>query len=397
MINYNNEAVKCLRRAAALIAALCAWLIAMSTAPGQQSPAKPRRGLDSSPTSIGNLGPAIAAVSVSPASFNPARGEKVTLAYTLLRDARITIKVLDPDRSVVRTLVSNGAARSGPRTQTWDGKDAGGRLVPNEAFEFVIEAVDATGMLTSQDSAATSGGEFGDIRRGSTSRESGTVSYTLSQPSRLLLRAGIPGSALLKTVVDWEPRPAGQQTEYWNGRDEDNLVDVLGLKERSIIISYMTLPDNSVITYGNSAYTYREYVERYAKNRTKVPMPTFRNNRKVSPHYTKDRLKDRGFKLKITFPELDKPGAPVIPTARDRLLVNIEVDPKDLEVVANQQLEVILFTDLQFHSEEERGYLPFRYPLEVADLPAGEHVLTVNVVTFGDQVGIGSRKFKVVK
>jgi hypothetical protein len=31
------------------------------------------------------------------------------------------------------------------------------------------------------------------------------------------------------------------------------------------------------------------------------------------------------------------------------------------------------------------------------NLPAGEHVLTVNIITFGDQIGVGSRKIKVVK
>ncbi len=339
----------------------------------------------------------ISAVSAGAGSFNPARSEKVSLSYVLSRDAKVTIRVLSPDRQEVSVAVSTRIQKSGKATHTWNGKDSAGRVVPNEAYTFIIEATDNTGAKAVYEPATTTGGEFGDIRRGNISRESGTIAYDLSQPSRVLLRAGIPGSALLKTVVDWEPRPSGSQTEYWNGRDEDNLVDVLGIKERSIIISYMTLPENSVITYGNAAYTYREYAERYAKNRPKLSMPAFANNRKVSPHFLKDRTIDRSFRLRITFPELDKSGAASIPVVRDKLLVSVEVDPKNRDVVSNQQLEVILFTDLQFHSEEERGYLPFRYPLDVASLPAGEHVLTVNVVTFGDQVGIGSRKFKVVK
>jgi hypothetical protein len=33
----------------------------------------------------------------------------------------------------------------------------------------------------------------------------------------------------------------------------------------------------------------------------------------------------------------------------------------------------------------------------LTSLTPGEHVITVNLVTFGDQIGIGSRKIKIVK
>ena len=47
--------------------------------------------------------------------------------------------------------------------------------------------------------------------------------------------------------------------------------------------------------------------------------------------------------------------------------------------------------------EEERGYLPFTAPLEVKSLPPGEHTLTINLITFGDQIAVASRKFRVVR
>lgn len=332
----------------------------------------------------------------SPAQFQPSKGEKTDLTFSSSEPVRADVLIVGPDRRVIRRLPS---VRQGTRIMLtiWDGRDSAGRVVPNEAYSFVVDFKAPSGESGQVDANSYSGGEFGDVVNGSVSRRGGTINYKLSNPSRVLMRVGVPGGALLKTIVDWQPRPAGAQTEYWNGLDQDNLVDVVGLKTRSIVTSYMTLPANTIITFGNDSVNYREYSERFGSRYTQLPMPVFSNNRRVSPHFTKDRLRDRGFRLRITFPELDKPGATAIPTVRDRLLVNIEVDPTDREVVANQQLEVILFTDLQFHSEEERGYLPFRYPLEVADLSAGEHVLTVNVVTFGDQVGIGSRKFKVVK
>jgi len=82
---------------------------------------------------------------------------------------------------------------------------------------------------------------------------------------------------------------------------------------------------------------------------------------------------------------------------RDKLLVRAAAADEDRDVTLDQQFEVILFIDNVFYAEEERGHLPFNFPMELTSLPPGEHVITVNVVTFGDQIGIGSRKIKTVR
>ena len=40
-------------------------------------------------------------------------------------------------------------------------------------------------------------------------------------------------------------------------------------------------------------------------------------------------------------------------------------------------------------------YVPFNFPFELGRLPPGDHVLTVNIVTFDGQIGIGSRRIKI--
>jgi hypothetical protein len=42
-------------------------------------------------------------------------------------------------------------------------------------------------------------------------------------------------------------------------------------------------------------------------------------------------------------------------------------------------------------------FIPFNFPWDLKQLPAGEHILTVNIVTFNNQFGVGSRKIKVIK
>lgn len=337
------------------------------------------------------------AVSASAPSFNPSRGGKVELRYGLSRDARVTVKVYDADRQLAQTLASDAPRKAGQNREVWDGKDSEGAVVPNEAYFFCVEAADSSGQKVVYDPTTFSGGESADITQGQVDRQTGTVSYKLSQPSRVLMRAGIPGSALLKTVVDWQPRVAGEITEYWNGKDENNLIDVLSVPNYRLILTYMTLPETSVITVGNDKQDYRAYKAGLKSPRPAKEERPLSNARRISPHFNKPRVTDRAFKIGLTFPELGTPGDDSVPEVTDKLLVRVVAAEEDRDVTLDQQFEIILFVDNVFYAEEERGHLPFNFPVELASFPPGEHVLTVNVITFGDQIGIGSRKIKVVR
>src|SRR5690242_11620238 len=92
-----------------------------------------------SPLRQSSQGLSISAIFIGAESFNPTRGEKVTLNYTLSRDATTAVKVFDADRQLVRAFPAAGR-KAGKVSQTWDGKDLDGKVVPNEAYFFTIEA-----------------------------------------------------------------------------------------------------------------------------------------------------------------------------------------------------------------------------------------------------------------
>jgi hypothetical protein len=386
-------------RRAALLCALYLGMLNLTVTSGPQASqkkAQQRKPAPRASAAKNSQGLSVSDVRVKPTSFNPSRGDKLDLYYTLSRKANVTINVYDADLQLVRTIRSSAERKAGQYRDMWDGKDMDGKVVPNEAYFFCIEAVDDAGQRVVYDPVTFSGGEFADITHGQVSRQRGTVSYSLSRPSRVLLRAGVPGGSLLKTVVDWEPRTAGEVTEYWNGKDEDGAINVWGIKNHTMVLTYMTLPESSVITFGNTAYDFREYKSGLGTARPRKENRPMTNARRISPHFFKPRLTDRTFKVDLAFPELDKVGSG-IPTIKDRILVRVDVPQKDREVLINHQYEIIMFVDTVFHAEEERGYLPFNYMWELKDLPAGEHVLTTNIITFGDQIGVGSRKIRVVK
>jgi hypothetical protein len=157
-------------------------------------------------------------------------------------------------------------------------------LGPDEAYFFTIEARELKAEEAAVwDPVTFSGGEPYDLQGGQFDRVAGSLSYHLPQPPRVLVRLGIPGSVLLKTLVDWEPRVGGTVTEYWNGRDEDNLIN-LWERNFATLITYYTLPASSVITYGNRDYDYRFYKGSINMPRPAKPARAYTNARQISPH-----------------------------------------------------------------------------------------------------------------
>jgi hypothetical protein len=309
----------------------------------------------------------------------------------------VTVRVFDADLELVRVVVDQARQPAGAQRAVWDGRDLDGRVAPNEAYVFTVEARGSGGAEAVYDPVTFSGGEPFDLGTAQVSRETGTLTYRLSQPARVLVRIGIPGSSLLRTLVDWAPRTQGEITEYWNGRDQDNLINVIDNPKYTVLIAYFTLPDASVITFGNGAVDYRSYKAQLRSTRpSKLTRPMV-NTRRLSPQFLAPRATNRDFKVTIRFPGLDGGETPGVPTVRDRMLARIDVPDTDREVLAGRQFEIILFVDTTYVAEEERGYVPFNFPWELRQLPPGEHVLTVNVVTFDGQIGIGSRRIRIAR
>lgn len=301
--------------------------------------------------------------------------------------------ILDQDGEVWGSLPSVSDVSNG---RVWNGMDSTGRPVPDEAYVLVEAMPD--GALGAQ-ARVVSGGEAGDIKEARFDREAGTIVYSLPKASRVLVRLGIKGGPMLKTLVDWKPRVAGSITEHWDGKDEDKVLNLWGAKDLTALITYVTLPDNTVITYGNTNETYREYKLGRGKDRPKVEWAASTNapaGGGVRPVGLVPPAWARAPKVLMSFPSSGgATNAPIVVSGTTT--VRVDVDPSDKDYVMKDQFEVIFFVDNVFFSEAERGYLPFNFRWETDSLPEGEHVLTVNLSSFKGQVGVGSRRVKVVK
>lgn len=341
-------------------------------------------------------GEVLSGVNISSSSFNPNGGQKITVETALLRKAAAKIEIYDPDFMHVRTLESKGVVDAGTCRLSWDGKDVDGQVVPDEAYFFVVTATDAEGKIEVYDPTLFSGGEGKDVIHADIDPVTKAITYELPIPARVLIRQGVQDGPLFNTLVDWKPRVAGQITEHWNGKDQDGLVNLLETGRFKMLITYTTLPENSIITYGNRTQDYASYKKVVQGNRFVKERPT-RGGVKISPHYLLARTDDHSPTVTMRFPDATKAGDSDLPVLKGKALVKVDLDEADRAFFADQQYEITLFLDTEFYTEQEVGYVPFNWVWDLSDVAEGEHLLTVNMTGFKDQIGVLSKKVRVVK
>ena len=340
------------------------------------------------------FGSLLSNVKVSRSSFNPGLDEEIAISYSLSESATVSAKIFDPDWGLIRSFHSNNS--TGNHTFIWDGKDLDNNLVPDEAYFFTITAKDKSGKTEIYDPTTFSGGLERDITIANVDPQNHSIHYKMPEMGRVMIRIGIQNGPLMNTLVDWKPRVKGAITEYWNGKDNANVVDIYNHPDFKMVIAYFTLPENSVITYGNKSLTYKEYKQ---SNVTQRPLKEKRDTTisRPSPHYRLSRLIDYSPHLAISFVNVKAKDSNDIPILSEKALVKVDLTEADKRIFQNQQFEICFFLDYKFYAEDEAGYIPFNWVWDLTDVKEGEHLLTVNLSTFKDQIGVFSQKIRVEK
>jgi hypothetical protein len=344
-------------------------------------------------------------VSVQPWTFNPSIGQEVAITYELAEPARVTVTVYGPNRERTATVVDGEPRDAGRHRETWDGRDDGGIVVPDEAYFPVVEAESDRGPGR-YDPLAHSGGERvnpADIHFNS---RDGLISYVLPKASRVLVRAGLDEGPMLATLVNWEPRGPGLSTERWKGRDQQGVRSFIRHPDALVIIQPYALPESSILTVGNREESYREAYLARGEDRPKKA-PAARQSWLddiASPHWGQPAHLDKDPEIAVTFPELEPGPATLADHSRplelrgDRVIVRVEVpDEPSRRFLREQRFELVAFLDDERIDEAEQAHLPFNWSWEIAGVEPGEHLLTINLVTFRQHVGVSTRRVRIVR
>ena len=360
----------------------------------------------------------IASVKLDKHVFAPETGDVVTIKFMLERDARVTLKLFDLDNNLVATLLENEQRSRGLNSVLWNGRDQMGETVPDTAYYFTVEAVDQAQVSETYNPTTHSGGQA--IKARLIGSDQG-IAYELSDASMVRIRIGVHNGPLLKTLVDWEPRLAGDNFEPWNGMDDSNILNVRAM-EYTLDIQAFTLPENAIIaegsgvslgeaiigtTSGSNAERSRIVLERKQRERLLVKKSgkDLSTRKNIHNHYSMNRATDRAPKFRVRVepsalpqrtgsvsppppPGGDSTGAPEVVSG----LVEMTLDLEELSgiILSNTRYEVITYIDNEFYMEDEQGYHPYTFPLDTTNLANGSHTITFNVATLTDQVGSAS-------
>lgn len=341
---------------------------------------------------------------VSASSFNPSLKKKVDITVAAPAGYSTVVTMNDAHGLPIKTLY-NGKAKPELKL-SWDGTDDSGEIVPDEAYYPMVKAIQGKDTII-YNPPLFSGGEIFTIKEAEVNLEKGTISYTLKKNSRIMIRAGEKKGILLKSIVHCVPRLKGSVTEYWNGKDPDNLLSTKDLDTWALIIAGYTLPDNSIITYGNKKMTYNDYfLKRFPEHSNTLDFPNtcraFMDTiaaagRKVNMHFTYPLAKDHSPGLVMEFPNSRDTTESGVQILQGLQRAYLDIDPEDKLFHREQQFELCFFIDGKFVSEDEIGYVPYNWIWNTAEVEEGEHIVTVNVSSFKDQIGTKSVKVYVKK
>ena len=327
---------------------------------------------------------------MSATQFSAAIGERVVYSVRTMSAGTLTLEMVTADGDVVRRLVVPNVV-AGEHELVWDGKDDRGFAVPDEAYCARANLVTALARVD-DDSCRHSGGEvMTDID--AEMAPGGDIAYSLTRPSRVLIRVGVKGGAMMRSLAVWRPRPAGRNVQRWTGFDESGLID-LRSDRLALLVSAFALPEFAVTTSGQDSLDYRAWrlANGWAEQPDKRVLPSAatpmeRNGARISKHFYAARYRDREPRISVNLVGANGQALPSDAPLPLVARVVVDMHPDDHWLMQEQLYEVGFFLDGDFVAEEENGYMPIGWLWNTAALKPGRHMLTVNLTGFGGRVG----------
>ena len=345
---------------------------------------------------------AISGVSTSPAFFNPSIGQRETITFVVARPGTVRVEILDRDRYLIRRLAEQ-AVQPGPASFSWDGKDAAGLVVPDEAYTLRIALLGER-----PDDAYDPSRQYDCIPQDLTSctysRGEGILSYTLPWPARVHILAGqatpdpatkAPRGPVLRTVVDRQPRSAGLVVETWNGFDESGTIYVPDLPHFVVGITITPLPENAIIAVGNRDFAYFDYAVR------RRPQDALRPRRLDAAHHSRHvgltALEDQNPPLRIGVKAAFDPTTRTYRTQGKPLDVTLTIEPRRGVYFLNPNAELTVFVDERLVLTRKEQRSPVQVTLGANELPPGLHRVTINWVSGFGPVAVTAVRVNVVQ
>lgn len=333
--------------------------------------------------------PYIVSAKLSSKILDPQKNEKVFLVVQPSLKSKATVAIYNYLGEKVKTIFSGELKRKSNLKIIWDGLDENGKSVNPGVYYYTVTLLSSKVSSVYNPYSQTQG-HLITVTEGGYDEKTNEVFFKLPQAAMVRLRINLAeGGPILATPLDWMPLPAGDYRFPWDGKDASGVIDIKAHPKRNIMIFAYSLADNSIILAGKTKLPDGQFA---ILNETDMAKKEFPLN--LSPdrylRARKDPRLNRVSKIDIVFPQAKmKDGLPIL---TDQSPVRVSIDPKDQWVADLSRYELMFYLDTVILFEDESGFTPFTYNFNTKDLTEGEHVLTVNLLTYDDQYATISKK-----
>ena len=274
---------------------------------------------------------------------------------------------------------------AGLHAVSWDGRDAAGHPVAARVYALRLATRNAAGTHTWGDLSPAAGEEV-LAQRLTYDRASRQLRFHLPAASYLRVQMRLQDYPHLRTVLDWEPRPAGWHTVTWDGWDRSRVLALADDPRLRVELAAYALPRHAVIVRGGA----------------EAPRPPAASPSAVPAYRTGAACLQVGNppqacwapRFTLELPDAANPHPENgLPRLRGEVPVRIRLAEADIAPLLQSRFELMVFVDAEFWFEEEEGTHPLTFHLDTRELVPGEHVLTVNLATYDDRLGSRSLRF----
>lgn len=328
----------------------------------------------------------ISKVKLDKKEFAPSKKEIVNISFEINQPSQAQVLIYDRYGQEVKTMDAS-ATQSVQYEIQWDGYINENQRPYGSLFLYVIKAKNENDKEVIYNPAPETGGELIKVYDYTYDKKTGQVEYVLPKVCMVRLRAGLGEGMLAKTVFDWQPQKAGRHTFKWDGKDDSGLLDLSQHPDLELKLTCYTLPDNVIIVSDQSMMMNNSYPSE------SVDVWSASAKQKYI-HYRHDPRICHEPKFTVNFPKshANSEGVPVL---SGNTSVRIEIDKRDKMDLVNKRFEIMLYVDGVFLFEMEEGTSPFTFNWDTKDFAKGPHVLTINIMSYDDHIGVVNQKILI--
>jgi hypothetical protein len=326
----------------------------------------------------------ITKVKLDSKTLNLAGDEKIRLSFEITKDADVLVLIYNELGQEVKQF-KVPAAKSGLHSIVWDGRNAQGKPAWGRVFLYIIEATDAGEKKVVYNPAKQTGGLVVKSEDYRFDKETGKIEYVLPKTCMVRIRAGLRDSVFVRTILDWEPQTAGRHTLIWDGKDVAGLFDIRKHPDLDLNLTCYTLPANTIIVSGQNTT-----LQSSGKG-SKFDKSLWAREGKYL-HYYHDPRNCHEPNFTVSFPQHKKTNEEGLAVLFGKVPIRVDIDPDDARNMINQRFEIVFYVDGVFLFEVEEGTSPFTCHWDTRGFSKGPHIMTVNLISYNDHIGVASEK-----